>query len=798
MKDLFEYNSIRAKKARFSRVFHYAPMRALLWILIFALGISGLALILVFRNSLGFLLVSLVFPFLMLRFWNKNELYPLPIEKPETFTNILSRDCLCRLKNNSSPENILNAAAETRSGIFFMNHFLMGKKPLMSIAKDLEKNSSEIFEHAIEIRNETNSEQITGAILIVSIIESHPSHEIILRRMKLEPKDLRQGIIWFNYLNGIVKDARKPRHTGGIARDLAFGYTPLLSRFAVNISMYRAKVSHTQIHQGDRKEIIDKMVALLSKRGQANVALVGPLGSGRTTIVNAFAEMLLDADSNIPSNLKFSQIFVLDASALIAAAKGPGDLEQLIIRIMNEAYAAKNAIICLDDAHLFFEDGNGSVDISNILLQIVNAGGIRMIFEVDEQKYLEIASRNAAFATALNKVVVSGTNEEETMKILQDLTPILEYENKVIYTYYSLLEAYRLSSRYIQEMEMPGKAETLLRSAANFAESGFVTAKSVQEAIEKTEGVKVQTEKTEEEKQDLLNLEEKIHKRMVDQVEAVNAVSGALRRAAAGVRNENRPIGTFLFLGPTGVGKTELAKALSEVYFGGENQVVRLDLNEFVSESDLARLIADAVDNEMSLTAQVRKHPFSVVLLDEIEKAHPKVLTALLQVLDEGILRDAKNREVSFRDAIIIATSNAGADTIRKVIESGNSLGDHKEEIINSLIDKNEFRPEFLNRFDEICLFKPLSKEDLTEILDLIIASVNKTLNSQKIQVSLEPEAKALLIEHGYDPKMGARPMRRVVQKTIENIVAKSVLNGETEAGSNLTITKEQIAAELT
>ena len=153
---------------------------------------------------------------------------------------------------------------------------------------------------------------------------------------------------------------------------------------------------------------------------------------------------------------------------------------------------------------------------------------------------------------------------------------------------------------------------------------------------------------------------------------------------------------------------------------------------------------------------------------------------------------------MSFRDAIIIATSNAGADTIRKVIESGSSLGDHKEEIINSLIDKNEFRPEFLNRFDEICLFKPLSKEDLTEILDLIIASVNKTLNSQKIQVSLEPEAKALLIEHGYDPKMGARPMRRVVQKTIENIVAKSVLNGETEAGSNLTITKEQIATELT
>ena len=186
-----------------------------------------------------------------------------------------------------------------------------------------------------------------------------------------------------------------------------------------------------------------------------------------------------------------------------------------------------------------------------------------------------------------------------------------------------------------------------------------------------------------------------------------------------------------------------------------------------------------------------------IVLLDEIEKAHPKVLTALLQLLDEGILRDTKNREVSFRDAIIVATSNAGADIIRKVIESGNSLGAYKEQIVNFLIDSNEFRPEFLNRFDEICLFKPLSKEDLVQILDLIIASINKTLSSQKIQVSLEPEAKVLLIEHGYDPKMGARPMRRIVQKTIENIVAKSVLSGESSAGSNLVITREQIAAEL-
>lgn len=797
MSDIFEYNSLRAKKARFSRLFKTSFSRAVFYAIAVASACFGILILYFLKSPLGWLCFIPSAPVFMLLFWNKNELYPLPIESPETFTNILSRDCLARLKRDSTPAAILKAASDTRSGIFLMNRFLLGLNFLSGVASELSQTSNEIFDAAIKLREETNSEQITGAILIVSILEAHPNCDSILRNMKLEKSDLRQGIIWFNYLNGLVKDAKKTRHTGGIGRDLAFGYTPLLQRFSVNISEQREKFSRTQIHQGDRKEIVEKMVALLSKNGRKNVALVGPFGSGRTTIVNAFAETLLDADSDIPDNLKFSQIFGLDSAALIGAAKGPGELEQLISRIMNEALAAKNAILCFDDAHLFFENENGAVDISNILLPVLNSGNIRMIFEMDEQKYLEIASKNSALANALNKVVVNGTSEEETMRILQDLTPSLEYEGGVIYTYYSLAEAYRLSDRYIHDVEMPGKAKLLLQSSATFAEGKLVTAKSVQEAIEKTEGVKVQTEKSSEEKTTLLNLEDEIHKRMIDQEGAVRAVSDALRRAAAGVRNENRPIGTFLFLGPTGVGKTELAKALSEVYFNGESEIVRLDLNEFATESDISRLIADAADNEMSLTAQVRKHPFSVVLLDEIEKAHPKVLTTLLQVLDEGILRDIKNREVSFRDTIIVATSNAGAEKIRSVIESGNNLGDSKEEILNTLIESGEFRSEFLNRFDEICLFKPLSKDDLTKILDLIVNSVNKTLDSRKIQVSLSPEAKTLLIERGYDPKMGARPMRRIVQKTIENIVAKAVLREDIGSGANLEISEADIKSEL-
>ena len=408
-----------------------------------------------------------------------------------------------------------------------------------------------------------------------------------------------------------------------------------------------------------------------------------------------------------------------------------------------------------------------------------------------------IGSSIRAYVNALNKIVVEPANEEETLKILQDQIPVLEYQHHVTYTYYSLLEAYRMSDRYIHDVEMPGKAKILLESAASYAINGLVTEASVQQAIEKTEGVKVQVASNEEDKSRLLNLEQLIHGRMIDQVEAVKTVSDALRRAAAGVRNSNRPIGTFLFLGPTGVGKTELAKALSEVYFNGESQIVRLDLNEFVTEADVNRLIADGAKDALSLTAQVMKKPFSVVLLDEIEKAHPQVLTTLLQLLDEGILRDEKNREVSFRDTIVIATSNAGAEQIRHYIESGQNLADFKEQFTDNLINSGQFKPEFLNRFDEICIFKPLSKEDLFQVIGLIINSVNKELAPRKISVNLTDDAKELLVEHGYDPRLGARPMRRIVQKTVENLVARAVLSGEIGAGAEVSITREQIEQQL-
>ena len=616
--------------------------------------------------------------------------------------------------------------------------------------------------------------------------------------MKLSIDDLYGGITWYNYLHGLVKSMNKPRHTGGMGRDLMFGYTPLLQNFAINISRSREGMIKEQVHLAAHDEIVDKMVQTFSSGGRQNVALIGPEGSGRSTIVTAFADKILNADSKISSRLKFRQIFKLDAAALIGSAGERGEIERLVRNILAEAYMAKNVIIWLDNAQLFFEEGVGSVDIANVLLPILEGGKLRMILTMDEQRFLEISAKNSSLANALNKIMVAEASQDETMKIMQDHVPELEYQHNVIYTHWALTEAYRLSERYVHDLVMPGRALNLLESAAGHAESDrFVTEKSVQSAIEKTYGVKMQSTQNEEDKSRLLNMEELIHERMIDQEGAVKAVSDALRRAAAGVRNENRPIGTFLFLGPTGVGKTELAKALSEVYFHGEGTMIRIDLNEFVSADDVSRLIADGATDELSLTSQVMKHPFAVVLLDEIEKAHPQVLTTLLQLLDEGILRDIKNREVSFRDTIVIATSNAGADKIRDYIDQGLTMTEVKDELTNELIKTGAFKPEFLNRFDEICAFEPLSKESLIQIIDLILKGVNKTLEPQKISVTVDEGGKKLLVDAGYDPKLGARPMRRIVQKTVENIVAKNVLSGETDSGETIHITTEMIRNEL-
>ena len=788
----FNYDSLRSQKARFSVRFGNA------WhVVVIAIGIMIVVLgvwMLIEHGSVGWLMLGLSGPMVMLSIWWEKDLKTAEINKnPQTIDDVMAADVLGKLPRRPTPTDIAEAITGTRAGQFLALRLGLTPNFLHNISVDNPYQTEQVWKAAIEIWQNTKSPKITSAVLAAAIVKQLPQHDSLLANMKIDFNDIEEAIKWYERIKALIEEHnKKPLRTGGIARDWSFGYTPLLSRFAQNIS---ANISGQMLATklAAHESALEQMMKIFSSGGRQNIALIGADGAGKSTVVSAFAEMLIDGHQGVPGSLMYQQVFMLDASSLVSVASGRGELENLVTMILNEAFLSKNVILCLDNAQLFFEEGVGSVDLSNVLLPILEAGRLRMILTMDEQRFLQISQTKPQLAHALNTIAIQPSNESETMKIMRDQLVLFEVQHKVRYMYQALAEAYRVGDRYVQDLVMPGKALKILEAAASYASDGLVTAQSVDDAIEKTLGIKISVASLSDEREKLLNLESLIHQRMINQSRAVTVVSDAIRRARTGVRNQNRPIGAFLFLGPTGVGKTELSKALADVYFGGEGSMIRLDLNEFVRPDDVARLIADGARDPGSLTAQVQKKPFSVVLLDEIEKAHPQVLTTLLQLLDEGILRDENNREISFRDTIVIATSNAGADRIREYIERGYQLEQFEQTFIDELINANLFRPEFLNRFDEIVLFRPLGKEELLQVVDLILAGVNKTLAPQKIQVAVEEEGKKLLVEAGYDPRLGARPMRRVVQRSVENTVAKQMLAGTVAPGSTTIITAEQI-----
>lgn len=785
---IFDYNNLRAKKSRLMN-----GLRGILFLLkiLKIVGIlSGFCLILM-DSALGWLILAFSSIIAILVHWWNGELHRLEPSKDLNIEGQLASNILGKLSKNPTSEQIAKVVLKSSGGKFIAARFGLGKTTIESLVQIPQNSPENIFQTALQIQQKLKTKTVSGSVLALAIVRNFPNYETLLAQFYVDFEDLERGVLWHDHIFSLINKSKIPMKTGGIARDWSFGYTPTLNRFGVNITNQVSNNILMSSNLEQHKELVSKMIEQFSGQGKQNIALIGVDGVGKTTVVNSFAAKIANGNEKIPSNLKFRQVISLDASSLIAAAPGRGEIENLLNYVLNEAYAAKNIIICLDNAQLFFEDGVGSVDVSNLLLPIIQGGVLRMILTMDEQRFLQISAKNPALAQAMNRLQVNPANYDETLAVMQDKLLLFEHQNGVLYQFQALKEAYRLSQRYIFDLEMPGRAVRLLEMSAGFAENKIVTASSVEKAIEQTMNVKISTANVDEEKETLLNLENLLHARMVGQEKAVSVVANALRRARTGVRNQNRPIGTFLFLGPTGVGKTELSKALSEVYFNGEDNIIRLDLNEYVNLDDVSRLIADGSRDASSLTAQMMKKPFSVVLLDEIEKAHPNVLTALLQVLDEGILRDEKNREVSFRDAIIIATSNAGAERIQELIARGYDSTSAEEVIVNDLITIREFRPEFLNRFDEIVVFEPLTKENLLQIIDLMIAGVNKTLAGQKISVSVTPEARLMLAEMGYDPKLGARPMRRVIQRVVENTIARKMLSGEAQPGSNIEITPD-------
>jgi ATP-dependent Clp protease ATP-binding subunit ClpC len=518
--------------------------------------------------------------------------------------------------------------------------------------------------------------------------------------------------------------------------------------------------------------------------GHTSVVLVGEPGVGKTTMLYGLAERM--AAEEVPKVLQDKRLVLLNVSSLLGGA-GSGDLEARLLSVLNEILRAGNIVLAIENLHTLIgvSSSGGGLDLSEVLGQTVQRGGLTVIGTTTPEAYRRFVEQSGSLLSAFSRVVVEEPDEDATLTVLQAKALPLEATTGVTFSYAALARAVELATRYLHERFNPEKSVAVLEETALFVgrtKGGrrTVSAEDVAKVVSDRARINV-TAVSEGEGEKLLHLEDKMHERMVGQDEAVTAVAGALRRARAGLRDDRRPIASFLFLGPTGVGKTELAKTVADVYFGDENAMVRLDMSEYQDAASLRRLLGappGSGEERGYLTEAVRARPFALVLLDEIEKAHPDILNVFLQVMDDGRLTDNLGRTVDFTNVIIIATSNAGTPLIQQRLTEGMPLSQIHEELVRGGALAQYFRPEFLNRFDGIILFKPLAAEEIERIVGLMLARIAADLEKRGIHFTASPEAIRNLAAQGFDPLFGARPLRRLIQETVDNALSRFLLTG--------------------
>jgi len=540
-----------------------------------------------------------------------------------------------------------------------------------------------------------------------------------------------------------------------------------------------------------RDEEIRRMEQILSRRRKNNPVLIGEPGVGKTAVVEGLAQRIASGD--VPDTLKDKEILALDIAAMVAGSKFRGEFEDRLKAVIKEIEAqAGRTILFVDEIHTLVGAGaaEGAIDASNILKEPLSRGKFQLIGATTLDEYREHIEKDSAFERRFQKVYVREPTIEETIKILKGIRKTLEDHHKVKITDGAIEAAAKLSERYITDRFLPDKAIDLIDEAASrirVEESGEeVTEDEIASLVSQWTGIPVER-MLEEEKSRLAKMEDALHERIIDQEEGVRAIAEAVRHSRAGLSDPRRPVGTFLFLGPTGVGKTELAKALAEFLFGSDSALLRIDMSEYMERHAVARLIGSppgyvGYEEGGQLTEAVRRRPYQVILFDEIEKAHPQVMNLLLQLLDEGRLTDGHGRTVDFRHTILIMTSNVGSEEF----QSGASEEEIRRRIREEL--KKTFRPEFLNRIDEIIIFHPLSEEAIEKIVELKVAGLNERLAEQGITLTLTDEAKRILAKEGYDPHYGARPLARALKRLIENPLASKIVSGEIEEGDSVIV----------
>lgn len=578
----------------------------------------------------------------------------------------------------------------------------------------------------------------------------------------------------------------------GLADDWMFGYTPTLNSYGKEMAV-RAVESEAHMHILGREEETSEVETILSRSGKNNVVLVGESGVGKTAVALGFAQRIFYGTTK--PELMHKRVFELDVNLMLSRARDQASSIALFDKVLLECKRAGNVILVIDNIQNVVgpqrKEEVGAVDVSSILIPYLQSDRFQLIALTDHASYHSQIERVPSLGTLFEKVEVRELDEAQTLGILEDITPKLERINKLFISYYALAETVAAAGSFIQNVPFPEKAISLLTETLAYVSGhklygNVVTQDHVTEVVSKKTGIPLGRIEGEE-KAKLLNLEKLIHQRIVGQEEAIGQISAALRRIRSGITERKRPIGTFLFLGPTGVGKTETSKALAAVYFGSEERMIRLDMTEYQSAESLNRLIGNIdTDTPAQFADMIRENPFSIVVLDELEKSHPNVQNLFLQVLDEGRLTDAFQKKVSFRNTIIIATSNAGSEFIREYVKTGQDMRVVQTRLFEYLLRNHVFKPEFLNRFDAVIVFKPLTPEEVKQIAEMMLGNLRVRLEEKGYLLEYGDEVLKRIAEKGYDADFGARELRRLVQESVEGRIADQIIKGEYKQGDTI------------
>ena len=724
---------------------------------------------------------------------------------------------------------------------------------------DLSPGTEQVLGYGVEEARKMGHHYIGNEHILLGLIRYGEGVAIdVLRRMGVTPDQIRRQT------RRVLQETSTTRR-GAVEQKAAQTEkqrpkTPMVDQLAVELSLLAEEGKLDPVI--GREMEIERVIQILARRTKNNPALIGEPGVGKTAIVEGLAQRIVEGD--VPAPLLDKRVLQLDVGSLVAGTMYRGQFEERLKRVIDELKSSE-AILFIDEVHMLVGAGaaGSSVDAANILKPALSRGELQVIGATTIDEYRKHIESDAALERRFQPVVVEEPTIEETINILRGVRSAYEEHHRLTISDDAIDAAARLSARYVTERFLPDKAIDLidesssrvrmykspaaktakdlmtqlremrqhhnlaledgrhedaqeilerqenlerqlerLRSGWNRSDSPMVTSEDIAEVVSMWTGVPLM-QLAQEESQRLLHMEDELRQHIIGQEEPIQSISKAVRRARAGLKDPRRPIGSFIFLGPTGVGKTELTKALARFLFGSEDALVQLDMSEFMERHSVSRLVGAppgyvGYEESGQLTEALRRRPYSIVVFDEVEKAHPEAHNMLLQIMEEGHLSDARGRKVDFRNAIIVMTSNVGADMIKRQSSLGFEIVQDEEneersvyqEMRKKLMDslKRVFRPEFINRVDAIIVFRSLNKVDIKQIVDLELRKVGERLEDHEIVMTATPGALDRLAELGFDPEMGARPLKRIIQQKVEDTLSDALLSGKFEDGDTVVV----------